>query len=157
MAVGLRGGPLLRLQGRALRAVDGAVGLGRQYCHPTWRLSALGRPCSSVIGLVPTARAGAGGGQHVRAGDVAEGSPERFDEVSQFITSQAAPRARGLPGLQVSYWLGDRNAGRLVIIALYDTEENLRASADTVAGWRQQDVAALGGTVVSVNEYEVIA
>jgi hypothetical protein len=88
---------------------------------------------------------------------VAEGSPERFDEVREFITSQAAPRSRGLPGLQASYWLGDRNAGRLVIIALYDTEENLRASAETVAGWRQQDVAALGGTVISVDEYEVLA
>jgi hypothetical protein len=88
---------------------------------------------------------------------VVEGAPERFDEVREFITSQAAPRASGLPGLQASYWLGDRTRGRVIIIGVYDTEENLRAAAATVAGWREQDVPALGGTVVSVDEYEVIA
>ncbi len=88
---------------------------------------------------------------------VVEGSPERFDEVREFITSQAAPRSRGLPGLQANYWLGDRNSGRVVIVGVYDTEENLRASAEMVAGWREQDVPALGGTVISVDEYEVIA
>jgi hypothetical protein len=88
---------------------------------------------------------------------VVEGAPERFEEVREFITGQAAPRSRGLPGLQANYWLGDRNTGRVVILGIYDTEENLRASAETVAGWREQDVPALGGTVISVDEYEVIA
>jgi hypothetical protein len=45
----------------------------------------------------------------------------------------------------------------VVIVGVYDTEENLRASAEMVAGWREQDVPALGGTVISVDEYEVIA
>jgi hypothetical protein len=88
---------------------------------------------------------------------VVEGAPERFEEVREFITSQAAPRSRGLPGLQANYWLGDPSTGRVVILGIYDTEENLRASAETVAGWREQDVPALGGTVISVDEYEVIA
>ena len=88
---------------------------------------------------------------------VVDGQPERFDEVREFITSQAAPRARGLPGLQASYWLGDRNTGRVIIIGVYDTEEHLRSTAETVAGWREQDVRPLGGTVVSVDECEVIA
>jgi len=85
---------------------------------------------------------------------VVEGAPERFEEVREYITSQAAPRSRGLPGLQANYWLGDPSTGRVVIRGVYD---NLRASAETVAGWREQDVPALGGTVISVDEYEVIA
>jgi len=88
---------------------------------------------------------------------VVEGAPERFEEVREFITSQAAPRSRGLPGMQANYWLADPSTGRVVIVGVYDSQENLRASAETVAGWREQDVPALGGTVISVDEYEVIA
>jgi hypothetical protein len=88
---------------------------------------------------------------------VVEGAPERFEEVREFITSQAAPRSRGLPGVQANYWLADPSTGRVVIVGVYDSQENLRASAETVAGWREQDVPALGGTVISVDEYEVIA
>ena len=88
---------------------------------------------------------------------VIEGDPARFEEVREFITSQAAPRSRELPGLQANYWLGDPASGRVLILGVYDSQESLRATAETVAGWRQQDVPALGGRVVAVDEYEVIA
>jgi hypothetical protein len=88
---------------------------------------------------------------------VIEGDPARFEEVREFITSQAAPRSRGLPGLQANYWLGDSASGRVLILGVSASQESLRATADTVAGWRQQDVPALGGRVVAVDEYEVIA
>jgi hypothetical protein len=56
-----------------------------------------------------------------------------------------------------AYWLGDPTSGRVLILGVYDTQESLRATAETVAGWREQDVPALGGRVVAVDEYEVIA
>jgi hypothetical protein len=41
--------------------------------------------------------------------------------------------------------------------ALYTTEKELRASADTVAAWKEELIPQAGGKVVSVDEYEVIA
>jgi hypothetical protein len=52
---------------------------------------------------------------------------------------------------------GDRTSGRVLILGVYDSQESLRATAETVAGWREQDVPVLGGRVVAVDEYEVIA
>jgi hypothetical protein len=45
----------------------------------------------------------------------------------------------------------------VLILGVSDSQESLRATAETVAGWREQDVPVLGGRVVAVDEYEVIA
>jgi hypothetical protein len=37
-----------------------------------------------------------------------------------------------------SYWLGDPKTGKVVTVALYNTEEELRASADKVAAWKKE-------------------
>ena len=51
----------------------------------------------------------------------------------------------------------DPKTGKVVAVALYITEKELRASADTVAAWKQELIPQAGGKVVSVDEYEVIA
>jgi hypothetical protein len=33
-----------------------------------------------------------------------------------------------------AYWLGDPTSGRVLILGVYDTQESLRATAETVAG-----------------------
>jgi hypothetical protein len=45
----------------------------------------------------------------------------------------------------------------VVAVALYNTEEELRASADKVAEWKEELIPQAGGRLVSVEEYEVIA
>ena len=73
------------------------------------------------------------------------------------MLKQAVPRTRGLRGCCASYWLGDPTTGRVVAVAMYGTEKELRASADTVAAWKEELIPQAGGRLVSVDEYEVIA
>jgi hypothetical protein len=88
---------------------------------------------------------------------VVEVPPDRFEDARRLINLYAAPRARGLPGWQGGYWLGDRKTGRVVTVAFYDSEENLQASADAVTGWREELIPQVGGTVVAVDDYELMA
>ena len=50
-----------------------------------------------------------------------------------------------------------RKTGKVVVVALYITEKELQASADTVAAWKEELIPQAGGRLVSVDEYEVIA
>lgn len=52
---------------------------------------------------------------------------------------------------------GNRETGRVVTVAFDDTEENLRASVASVAGWRGELIAKVAGTVVAVNDLESMA
>jgi hypothetical protein len=45
----------------------------------------------------------------------------------------------------------------VLAVALHTTEKELRASADTVAAWKEELIPQAGGRLVSVDEYEVIA
>jgi hypothetical protein len=87
---------------------------------------------------------------------VVDGPPGQFDKAKDLINTHAAPRARGLRGHRARYWLGNPKTGRVVAVALYDTEKDLQESADKVAEWKKELVPQAGGTLVSVVEYEVI-
>ena len=53
--------------------------------------------------------------------------------------------------------MNDPQTGKVLVVALYITDKELQASADTVAAWKQELIPQAGGKVVSVDEYEVIA
>jgi hypothetical protein len=88
---------------------------------------------------------------------VVDGLADQWDKAKELLTTQAVPRTRELRGCCASYWLGDRNAGKVLAVALYTTEDELQASADTVAAWKDELIPQAGGRLVSVDEYEVIA
>ena len=88
---------------------------------------------------------------------VVDGLIDQWEKAKQLLTTQAVPRTRELRGCCASYWLGDPKTGKVMAVALYITEKELRASADTVAAWKQELIPQAGGKVVSVDEYEVIA
>ncbi len=88
---------------------------------------------------------------------VVDGLADQFDKAKHLLTTQAMPRTRGLRGCCASYWLGDPKTGKVLAVALYTTEKELRASADTVAAWKEELIPQAGGRLVSVEEYEVIA
>jgi hypothetical protein len=88
---------------------------------------------------------------------VVDGLADQWDKAKQLLTTQAVPRTRGLRGCCASYWLGDPKTGKVVAVAMDTTEKELRASADTVAAWKEELIPQAGGKVVSVDEYEVIA
>ncbi len=82
--------------------------------------------------------------------------PDRFEDAKALINQYAAPR-RELPGWQGGYWLGDRTTGRVVTVAFYDSEANLQAAAAAVTGWREELIPRVGGIVVVVDDYELMA
>jgi ATP-dependent protease Clp ATPase subunit len=88
---------------------------------------------------------------------VVDGLANQWDKAKELLTTQAVPRTRGLRGCCASYWLGDPKTGKVLAVALYTTEKELRASADTVAAWKEELIPQAGGRLISVDEYEVIA
>ena len=87
---------------------------------------------------------------------VVEGLANQWDKTKQLLKTQAVPRTRELRGCCASYWLGDPKTGRLVTVALYNTQEELRTSADKVAAWKEELIPQAGGRLVSVEEYEAL-
>ena len=88
---------------------------------------------------------------------VVDGLANQWDKAKELLSTQAVPRTRGLRGCCASYWLGDPKTGKVLAVALYTTEKELRASADTVAAWKEELIPQAGGRLISVDEYEVIA
>ena len=88
---------------------------------------------------------------------VVDGLAGQWDKTKELLTTQAVPRTRGLRGCCASYWLGDPKTGKVLAVAMYVTEKQLRESADTVAAWKNELIPQAGGRLVSVDEYEVIA
>jgi hypothetical protein len=74
---------------------------------------------------------------------VVDGPPGQFDKAKDLINTHAAPRTRGLRGHRASYWLGNPKTGRVVAVALYNTEKDLtekdlQESADKVTEWKKE-------------------
>jgi hypothetical protein len=62
----------------------------------------------------------------------------------------------GSAGTAPATGLATPKTGRLVTVALYNTQEDLRASADKVAAWKEELIPQAGGRLVSVEEYEAL-
>jgi heme-degrading monooxygenase HmoA len=62
---------------------------------------------------------------------------------------------RLLDGFVRAYLLVDRDAGRAIVVALWESEEALDASAERAAHLRREASEAAGGAVGSVESYEV--
>jgi len=88
---------------------------------------------------------------------VVTGPVERAKEARQMIADQVAPRARNIPGLRGAYFLGDEATGKFVSLTLFETEADLVASREAANKLREESVKTMGGTIQSVEEFEVIA
>lgn len=65
--------------------------------------------------------------------------PGRMDEAIRSYRDQTLPAVRGRKGFKAGYVLTNRRTGKLIAIAMWDTEADMRASqppnfADAVAG-----------------------
>jgi hypothetical protein len=87
---------------------------------------------------------------------VFQGSPEGYDRALDAIQNQAMPAVRQIPGVTAAYWALDRATGKGITFAIFDSEESLRASEETVRQIRERAVAAAGAEVVSVEAYEIV-
>ena len=72
------------------------------------------------------------------------------------INDDVIPAIKELGFATRGYWLMNRNEGKMVAFTLFETEQALRDSEAAMAATRQQNVDKVGGTVESVEEFEVV-
>jgi heme-degrading monooxygenase HmoA len=84
-----------------------------------------------------------------------EGAPDRMDDAKGHIQEQTLPQLQKMDGFKGFVALGDRQSGKVVGVAFWESEEALRATEGAVSSVRSGAAEASGGTVASVEQYEV--
>ena len=92
---------------------------------------------------------------HARVNTI-EGSPDKMDEAARHIREQTMPQLRQMEGFEGFVALGDRNSGKLLGMAFWESEEALRATEQALSNVRSGAAEAAGGTLASVERYEVL-
>ena len=85
-----------------------------------------------------------------------EGSPDRIDDATRHIQEQTMPQLRQMEGFQGFVALGDRNSGKVLGVAFWESEEALRATEQALSSVRSGAAEAAGGTLTGVEQYEVL-
>jgi hypothetical protein len=86
-----------------------------------------------------------------------EGDAGKIGDAVKVINEKIIPTLKGLQGFTAVNFLADRSAGKLVGVAFYADEAALEASAEAVGPMRDEVAAAMGGKVVGVESYELVA
>ena len=85
-----------------------------------------------------------------------EAPPDRMDDATREVQEQVLPQLQQLDGFKGFIALRDRGSGRLRGVALWESEEALRATDEAAARIRGGVAEATGATVASVENYEVV-
>jgi hypothetical protein len=86
-----------------------------------------------------------------------EGDAGKIDDAVKVVNEKIIPALKALKGFTAINILADRSAGRLVAVAFYADEAALEASAEAVGPMRTEVADAIGGKVVGVESYELVA
>ena len=84
-----------------------------------------------------------------------EGLPDRMDDATRHVQEQTLPELRKMDGFKGFVTLADRQSGKVVGVAFWESEEALRATEEAVSGIRSGAADATGGSVAGVEQYEV--
>ena len=85
-----------------------------------------------------------------------ETSPERIDDVARVVREVVHPGISGEPGYRGYVVLGDRSTGKALGVTLWDSAEDREASDAKARTIRPQVEEGTGGTMRSVERYEVL-
>ena len=85
-----------------------------------------------------------------------EGSPDKMDDATTHVREQTLPQLRRMEGFEGFVALGDRQSGRVLGVAFWESEEALRATEQAVSDVRGGAAGAAGGVVAGVEHYEVL-
>jgi heme-degrading monooxygenase HmoA len=83
--------------------------------------------------------------------------PDRMDDATRHVQEQTLPQLRQMDGFKGFVTLADRQSGKVLGVAFWESEEALRATEVEVSGVRSEAAEAAGGAVTGVEQYEVIA
>jgi hypothetical protein len=81
--------------------------------------------------------------------------PERMDDATRHVREQVLPRLSQMDGFKGFVVLGSSQSGKLQGVAFWESEEALRATDQAVVPIREGAAEAAGGTVASVEEFEI--
>jgi heme-degrading monooxygenase HmoA len=93
---------------------------------------------------------------HARLTTVEEVPPHKMDDAARHLQEQVLPQLQQLDGFEGFIAVRDRENGRLRGLALWESEDALRATDEAAARIRGGVTEATGGTVASVENYEVV-
>ncbi|MFJ9772204.1 antibiotic biosynthesis monooxygenase [Kitasatospora sp. NPDC101157] len=101
----------------------------------------------------PPGEAGPGGGFRLTRSEV---DPARTDEAARVFRDRVLPELEERDGFVTATMLADRATGRLAVGAIYADQEGFEASRGPTADSRAQALAVLGGTLRSLEEFDVV-
>ncbi len=85
-----------------------------------------------------------------------QGSPGKMDDAKGHVQEQTLPQLREMEGFKGFVALGDRQSGKVLGVAFWESEEALRATEQAVSDVRSGAAGAADGVVAGVEEYEVL-
>jgi heme-degrading monooxygenase HmoA len=85
-----------------------------------------------------------------------QGSPGKMDDAERHVQEQTLPQLQKMEGFKGFVALGDRQSGKVLGVAFWESEEALRATEGAVSSVRSGAAGAADGIVASVEEYEVL-
>jgi hypothetical protein len=91
---------------------------------------------------------------HARVTTV-EASPAKLDEATQHVRQHILPELQQMDGFQGFIALGDRRSGKLLSIALWESEEVMQPTAEVMSRTRGGIPHPSGGAIVGGENYEV--
>ena len=86
-----------------------------------------------------------------------EGDPSRIDDAVAVLNEKTIPTLKDVKGFTAVNFMVDRSAGKLVAVAFYADEAALKGSVEAVGPMRNEVADAMGGKVVGVESYELVA
>jgi heme-degrading monooxygenase HmoA len=93
---------------------------------------------------------------HARLTTVEEVPSHKMDDAARHLRERVLPQLQQLDGFEGFIAVRDRENGRLRGLALWESEDALRATDEPAARIRGGVTEATGGTVASVENYEVV-
>ena len=84
-----------------------------------------------------------------------EASPARLDEATHHFRQHILPELQQMDGFQGFIALGNRRGGKLLSIALWESEEGMHPTAEVISRTRGGIPHPPGGAVVGGENYEV--
>ena len=84
-----------------------------------------------------------------------QGAPAKMEEAKGHIQEQTLPQLQKMDGFKGFVALGDRQSGKVLGVAFWESEEALRATDESVSSVRSGAAEAADGIVAGVEQYEV--
>ena len=84
-----------------------------------------------------------------------EASPAKVDTTTHFFQEQVLPQLQQMDGFKGFIVLGDPQRGKLLCVALWESEEVMQSIEEVLSRIRGGIPHPLGGAVVDVENYEV--